>query len=171
VARWGLGRRFERASTYDGSNPAGMTAHGYLVKPRRVHASARAFSNGRDPQQTSDVLSILLDRPTPSEGIANCCSGHYDVLNPKHGQPQAFRRRGDETILRPNQKTRRGCKADRRRVHARSVLQQQLAEVVRHRAATSEVPRVIASSPHDLQPIFDTISGSATRLCQATLGD
>jgi DNA-binding winged helix-turn-helix (wHTH) protein len=42
--------------------------------------------------------------------------------------------------------------------------------VARHRAAISEVLRVIASSPHDLQPIFDTIIGSATLLCRANLG-
>jgi C4-dicarboxylate-specific signal transduction histidine kinase len=70
---------------------------------------------------------------------------------------------------RPNQKTRR-AKADRRRVPSRSELQQELTEVARHRAAISEVVRAIASSPHDLQPIFDTIIGSATHLCRANMG-
>ena len=56
-------------------------------------------------------------------------------------------------------------KASRRRVPARSELQQELSEVVRHRAAVSEVLLVIAGSPHDLQPIFYTIIGSAARLC------
>src|ERR1700731_5412625 len=46
-------------------------------------------------------------------------------------------------------------------------LQDELTEVTRHRAAISEVLRAIASSPHDLQPIFDTIVDSAIRLCQA----
>jgi hypothetical protein len=49
-------------------------------------------------------------------------------------------------------------------------LQQELTEVVRHRAAISEVLRAIASSPHDLQPIFDTIIGSAVCLCRANVG-
>lgn len=70
----------------------------------------------------------------------------------------------------PNQKTRRGAKADPRRVSARSELQQELTKVVRHRAAVSEVLRAIASSLHDLQPIFDTILRSAIRLCRANLG-
>src|ERR1700692_1250118 len=45
-------------------------------------------------------------------------------------------------------------------------LQDELTEVTRHREAISEVLRAIASSPHDLQPIFDTILDSASRLCQ-----
>src|ERR1700722_14754051 len=49
-------------------------------------------------------------------------------------------------------------------------LQDELTEVTRHRAAISEVLRAIASSPHDLQPIFDTIIDSARRLCQAEVG-
>ncbi|MCP3469807.1 ATP-binding protein [Bradyrhizobium sp. CCGUVB1N3] len=55
--------------------------------------------------------------------------------------------------------------------HGNSDLQQkELAEVLRQRAATSAVLRAIASSPHDLQPIFDTIIDSAVDLCRAELG-
>jgi signal transduction histidine kinase len=49
----------------------------------------------------------------------------------------------------------------------RSDLQKELAEVLRQRAAISGVLRAIASSPHDLQPIFDSIVDSAKRLCRA----
>src|ERR1700755_3163253 len=51
-----------------------------------------------------------------------------------------------------------------------SELEDELTEVTRHRAAISEVLRAIAGSPHDLQPIFDTIVESARRLCQAEVG-
>jgi len=71
--------------------------------------------------------------------------------------------------LRPNQKTSR-AKSDRRRVPSRSELQEELTEIARYRAAISELLRVIASSPHDLQPIFDTIIGNATLLCKANTG-
>lgn len=53
---------------------------------------------------------------------------------------------------------------------ARSKLQEELTEVIRHRAAISEVLRAIASSPHDLQPIFDTIIDNANSLCEAEGG-
>ena len=48
--------------------------------------------------------------------------------------------------------------------------QKELAEVLRQRAAISEVLRAIAGSPHDLQPIFDTILDSAVHLCRAEWG-
>ena len=49
-------------------------------------------------------------------------------------------------------------------------LQNELAEVLRQRAAISAVLRAIAGSPHDLQPIFDTILDSAVHLCRADWG-
>jgi C4-dicarboxylate-specific signal transduction histidine kinase len=51
-----------------------------------------------------------------------------------------------------------------------SGLQDELAEVLRQRTAISAVLRAIASSPHDLQPIFDTILDSARRLSRADTG-
>jgi signal transduction histidine kinase len=69
---------------------------------------------------------------------------------------------------RQNQKTRR--QRPRLPASVRSKLLDELTEVTRHRAAISEVLRAIASSPHDLQPIFDTILDSARRLCQAEVG-
>ena len=55
-------------------------------------------------------------------------------------------------------------------VQSRSELQRQLTELVEQQAAISEVLRAVANSPHDLQPIFDTILINAMRLCRATFG-
>src|SRR6266853_4765396 len=48
--------------------------------------------------------------------------------------------------------------------------QDRLTELIEQRTAISEVLRAIASSPHDMQPIFDAILDSATRLCRADMG-
>jgi signal transduction histidine kinase len=63
----------------------------------------------------------------------------------------------------------RGClKAPRRpRVADHLELQEQVTELAAQQAAMSEVLRSIANSPHELEPIFDTIIANATRLCRA----
>ena len=50
-----------------------------------------------------------------------------------------------------------------------SELQDRVTELIEQQTAISEVLRAIASSPHDLQPIFDAILDSAKRLCRADM--
>ena len=48
--------------------------------------------------------------------------------------------------------------------------QARLAEAQAQQAATSEILRLIASSPTDVQPVFDAIAASAVTLCEAQNG-
>ena len=48
--------------------------------------------------------------------------------------------------------------------------QDRVTELIEQQTAISEVLRPIASSPHELQPIFDAILDSATRFCRADVG-
>jgi signal transduction histidine kinase len=57
-------------------------------------------------------------------------------------------------------------------VHPKTVSEPEdrVTELIEQQAAISRVLRAIASSPHDMQPIFDAILDSATRLCRADIG-
>jgi hypothetical protein len=67
----------------------------------------------------------------------------------------------------------RGTAPMNERIHGERTVsepQDRVTELIEQQTAISELLRAIATSPHDLQPIFDAILDSATRLCRADAG-
>jgi GAF domain-containing protein len=135
------------------------TATGRAIIDRRtVHirdlkAAARTEYPGLKPRQRATGTRTMLAAPLLSEGAA------IGVILIRRVRVRPFTSK--QIALLEAFAEHAATAIDKTR------LAQVLAEALEQQTATSEILRVISSSPTDIQPVLDAVAESAARLCEA----
>ena len=172
------GDAYPLAATYGLSREQREHFAGYSTKPDRGSVFGRTVVEGRavhvpdvlaDPEYKGPLLQgfvrmrALLGVPLVREGIV---VGVFTLLRQ---EPRPLQRETDR--VGPNLR-RPGGYRDREHAPAQRAApaHRRSAESLEQQTATSEVLKVISSSPGELEPVFNAMLENATRICGAKFG-
>jgi len=169
-----------RIESLDNADPerAGALRQAYPMPPNRGHATGRAILTGR-PVHIPDVLEdsdyaldavrdaglrSLLSVPMLRDGIPTGAITVQRWVTPRRfsdKQISLLQTFADQAVI---------AIENVRLFKELETRNRDLTEALEQQTATSEILRVISSSPTDVRPVFDTIVSSAVRLCGAHIG-
>ena len=170
---------FYRAATYGFSSEFTEQVRDLPVKIERGSASGRALVEGQiihipDVQVDADYtfdeaiklgeFRTVLAVPMLREGVA------MGVLALTRKEVRPFTKREFDLVTTFADQAAIAIENVRLfdEVQART---RELGEALEQQTATSEVLKVISSSPGELKPVFDAMLSNATRICEATFGN
>ncbi|MGA8004328.1 MAG: GAF domain-containing protein [Pseudolabrys sp.] len=170
---------FYRAATYGFSSEFTEQVRDLPVKIERGSASGRALVEGQiihipDVQLDADYtfdeaiklgeFRTVLAVPMLREGVA------IGVLALTRKEVRPFTKREFDLVTTFADQAAIAIENVRLfdEVQART---RELGESLEQQTATSEVLKVISSSPGELKPVFDAMLSNATRICEATFGN
>ena len=172
------GEVFYRAETYRFSTEFMDYVRGIPIKPERGSVNGRVLLEGKvvhipdvraDPEYTFvegqklGAYRTALGVPMLREGVA------IGVLALTRSEVRPFTDKQIELVSTFADQAVIAIE-NARLFEAEQQRTRELSESLEQQTATSEVLRVISSSPGDLKPIFETILENATRICAAKFG-
>ena len=170
--------RYRLAATYGCKPEWHKHFAGYSGKPERTSVFGQTIVEGR----TVHIPDVLLDpdygRPQAQKlmglraalGVPLTRNGHvFGVVNLFRTAPRPFTAKqielaetfADQAVI---------AIENVRLFEAEQQRTRELSESLDQQTATSEVLRVISSSPGDLEPVFQAMLANAVRICAATFG-